>query len=64
MKIFFRRPLKVDPEELNRQSDEINAQLESESERMNSIAAYLEKRKKQNGFGRDFEFTLRPKEAR
>lgn len=61
IKKLLRRAPRVDPSELDRQTDEVNATLEREGARMNSIASYLEKRKDQNGFGRDFELTLRPK---
>lgn len=54
---------RVDPEELNKQTEEINAKLKRDEPRMNSIASYLEWRTGRNGFGRDFELTLRPKES-
>ncbi len=60
-KFFSRRAPRVDPEELNRQSAEINEQLEREGPRMNALATYLERRRLQNGFGTDFEYTLRPR---
>ena len=60
-KFLSRRTPRVDPEELNRQSAEINEQLEREGPRMNALAAYLERRRLQNGFGTDFEYTLRPR---
>ena len=60
-KFLSRRAPRVDPEELNRQSAEINEQLEREGPRMNALAAYLERRRLQNGFGTDFEYTLRPR---
>lgn len=67
MKNFFRRFVKhtatVDPVELTRQADEINEKLEREGPKLTAIASYLEKRRLQNGFGSDFEYTLRPKEA-
>jgi hypothetical protein len=63
IKKFFRRETRVDPNDLISQTKEVNATLKREGPRMNSIAAYLEKRKDQNGFGSDFEYTLRPKET-
>ena len=60
-KFLSRRTPRVDPEELNRQSAEINEQLEREGPRMNALAAYLERRRLLNGFGTDFEYTLRPR---
>ena len=67
MKNFFRRFVKqtatVDPADLTRQADEINEKLEREGPKLNALASYLERRRLQNGFGTDFEYTLRPKEA-
>jgi len=62
MKKRFRLAQRVDPEDLNKQTEEINATLKREGPRMNAIASYLEWRTGKNGFGTDFEFTLRPKE--
>lgn len=64
IKKFLRQTKRVDPSELNRQTAEVNATLQRDKAKMNSIAAYLETRKDQNGFGRDFEYTLRPKGVR
>lgn len=63
IRVFFRRENRVDPSELNRQTKAVNETLRREGPRMNAIASYLEKRKDQNGFGSDFELTLRPKES-
>lgn len=60
---LFRRPLRVDPDELNQQTAEVNATLNREASRMYSVANYLERRKNQNGFGTDFEYTLRQRGA-
>ena len=62
IKKLFQRDQRVDPSELDKQTEEVNAILERDDAKMNAIASYLEKRKNQNGFGTDFEFTLRPKE--
>lgn len=61
-KLFHFTP-RVDPDDLNKQTDEINAKLKKDGPRMNSIASYLEWRTGKNGFGTDFEFTLLPKET-
>lgn len=53
----------VDPEALIIQATEIKEKLEREGPRLTALASYLEKRRLQNGFGSDFEYTLRPKEA-
>lgn len=53
----------VDPQVLVDQATEINDKLEREGPRLTALATYLERRRLQNGFGTDFEYTLRPKEA-
>ena len=52
------RGSRVDSEKLDRQTVEVNEILAVNAENMTAIAKYLESRSKQNGFGRDFEFTL------
>lgn len=39
-------------------------QLKAQEPHVNFIASWLIKRRHQNGFGEDFEYTLRPREAR
>lgn len=63
MKNFFRRMVRVDPAELDKQTAEIQAMIEREGPRMTAVANYLENRKNQNGFGTDFEYTLKPRRA-
>lgn len=53
----------VDPQQLIDQATEINERLEREGSKLKALATYLERRRLQNGFGTDFEYTLRPKEA-
>lgn len=60
-KFLSRRTPRVDPDELDRQSQEINEKLEREGPRMAAVATFLERRRLQNGFGTDFEYTLRPR---
>lgn len=66
-KFFGRhRPTKcdaVDPQVLIDQATEINEKLEREGPRLTALATYLERRRLQNGFGNDFEYTLRPKKV-
>lgn len=54
---------RVDPEELIKKADESLEITRSQQERVNYITQYLERRKNQNGFGEDFEFTLKAKGA-
>lgn len=64
MKIFGRRhPPKVDVDELDRQTAEINEYLEKEGPRMRFVANWLENRKGQNGLGEDFDITFYPRGA-
>ena len=63
IKRILRARVRVDPKELNKQTEEVNATLHRDGPKMNAIASYLEKRKDQNGFGSDFEYTLQPKES-
>lgn len=58
-----RRSSGIDPDELDRQTEAIEEELEREAPRMAAIATYLERRRMQNGFGNDFEYTLRPRRA-
>lgn len=51
----------VNPQELINQANEINEKLEREGPRLTALATYLERRRLQNGFGSDFEYTLRPR---
>ncbi len=66
-KFFGRhRPRKeeaVDPKVLVDQANEINEKLEREAPKLTALETYLKNRRMQNGFGTDFEYTLRPKEA-
>lgn len=62
-RFFLRRSNIVDPEDINKQTAEVNLKLEREGPRMNALATWLENRKDKNGFGTDFEYTLRPKGA-
>lgn len=64
IKIFGRRPSKVDVDELNKQTAEVQEFLEREGPHMNYIARWLENRKGQNGLGEDFDITFYPREAR
>lgn len=62
IKIFGRRHSpKVDPDELDRQTNEINEYLEKEGPRMRFVANWLENRKGQNGLGEDFDITFYPR---
>lgn len=39
-------------------------QLSSQKTQVHAVAAWLERRANQNGFGEDFEYTLRPRGAK
>lgn len=61
---FKRRAPRVDPDELDAQSEAAIRRVADQQPHVNTLTAYLERRKNQNGFGDDFEYSLRPKEAR
>lgn len=64
MKFFGRhRRDKVDPDELNRQTAEVNEFLETEGPKVSAVAAWLNTRKGQNGLGEDFDITFYPRGA-
>lgn len=60
---FRRHPDRIDPDQLMRKANSSLAKTHGQQERVNVLTSYLNKRKDQNGFGEDFEFTFRPKEA-
>lgn len=61
---FFRKPHpKVDPEELDRQTQAVKLKLEVEVPRMHAFTSYLDWRNESNGFGDDVEVTFRVREA-
>ncbi|WP_291053751.1 hypothetical protein [Herbiconiux sp.] len=66
MSIFTRKPRhpRIDPDELTAQADESMRRVAAQQPHVNALTSWLEARKDQNGFGEDFEYTLRPKEAR
>jgi hypothetical protein len=65
--MMFRRkkkPPRLDPEQLTAQADASMRRVAEQQPHVNALTSWLENRKNQNGFGEDFEYTLRPKEAR
>lgn len=54
---------RVDPEELQRKAEESLRITRSQQARVNYITAWLNNRKNQNGFGEDFELTLKVRGA-
>lgn len=63
MSFFKRREAKVNVEELQQQTAEVNEFLEKEGPRMSAVAAWLDNRKGQNGLGEDFDITFYPRGA-
>lgn len=49
--------------ELQKSVEAAQEQLSSQRKEVSSVASWLERRKDQNGFGADFEYTLRPRRA-
>ncbi len=50
-----------DPEALIRKAEASLRQTESQQPHVDRITSWLKLRESQNGFGEDFEYTLRPK---
>ena len=50
-----------DPEALIRKAEASLRQTESQQPHVDRITSWLKRRESQNGFGEDFEYTLRPK---
>lgn len=49
---------------LSAPSDAAAEKLRSQKSEVKSVSAWLERRQFQNGFGEDFEYTLRPRGAK
>ena len=58
---WFKKKNHVDPDELAKKAEEAASQIRDQQQHVNSITAYLINRKMTNGFGTDFEYTLKPK---
>lgn len=59
---FFTGPTpRVDPEALERKADASLRSTAEKQERVNYLTTWLQNRENKNGFGEDFEYTLRPK---
>lgn len=58
-----KHPARIDPDELERKATDSLAKVRSQQPRVNAFTSYLVRRKEENGFGEDFEYTLRAKEA-
>lgn len=63
MNWFSKHKTRIDPDDLFRKADESLKTTREQQERINVVTSYLERRKNQNGFGEDFEYTLRPRGA-
>lgn len=61
MSWFKRHARRVDPAELTARAAESVQRVESQQERVNLINTWLISRRETNGFGDDFEYTLKPK---
>ena len=59
-----KRRSRIDPADVDKKADESLEYSAQNEDKVNVIIDFLQKRKNQNGFGEDFEITLRPKEAR
>lgn len=57
----IKRTSHINPEELTRKAEESLKQTQAQQPKVNALTTYLENRKNQNGFGEDFEYTLKLK---
>jgi hypothetical protein len=55
---------KPKPKEIRRSAYEAARELKQQEPKVNAITNWLERRHRQNGFGEDFEYTLRPRGVR
>ena len=55
------RSERPDPNDLIKQAEESLRKTESQQPYVDRITSWLKNRENQNGFGEDFEYTLRPK---
>lgn len=47
--------------EVHKSTENAAKKLEAQKQKVNATASWLERRQLQNGFGQDFEYTLRPR---
>jgi hypothetical protein len=60
---FFRKKNQVEIKDAHKSADDAAEQLKSQRILVTTTSAWLARRKEQNGFGTDFEYTLRPRES-
>lgn len=58
-----KHPSRIDPDEVERVATDSLAKVRKQQPLVNALTSYLERRDDQDGFGEDFEYTLRTKEA-
>lgn len=56
-----KKPTRPNPDDMIRKAEESLRQTESQQPLVDKITNWLKNREDQNGFGDDFEYTLRPK---
>lgn len=61
--MIWNRKKRARIKDVRKSADDAAKQLQSQKAQVNRTASWLERRKEQNGFGTDFEYTLRPKES-
>lgn len=64
MSIFGKRRQKLDLDALEKQATDALEQVKAQEPRVNYLATWLKNRENQNGFGEDFDWSLRPRGAR
>lgn len=58
-----KRESEIDPDTVTQQALTSLAKTREQQPKVNALTSWLNTRHNQNGFGDDFEYTLRPKEA-
>lgn len=55
---------KLSNHKLRESTEKAAEQLRSQKPKVNAVSSWLENRANENGFGEDFEYTLRPRGAK
>lgn len=61
IRLFPKHESRIDPDALTLKAEQSLRETEKKQPHVNAITSWLRRRDGQNGFGEDFEYTLRPK---
>lgn len=62
--MMWNRKKKAKIKELRAIEEQASRQLQNQRPEVHHVASWLSRRKDENGFGLDFEYTLRPRSAK